>query len=68
MIFILAEKACKACQEGWLPFESNCYAINDAEPHEQKTWKEARENCKGKISDLAVVINAAEKVIRTVAH
>ncbi|XP_039886524.1 CD209 antigen-like protein E [Simochromis diagramma] len=55
------EKACKACQEGWLPFESNCYAINDAEPHEQKTWKEARENCKGKISDLAVVINATEK-------
>ncbi|XP_042072546.1 C-type lectin domain family 10 member A-like isoform X1 [Haplochromis burtoni] len=55
------EKACKACQEGWLTFESNCYAINDAEPHEQKTWKEARENCKGKISELAVVINAAEK-------
>ncbi|XP_035764018.1 C-type lectin domain family 17, member A-like [Neolamprologus brichardi] len=55
------KKACKACQEGWLTFESNCYAINDAEPHEQKTWREARENCKGKISNLAVVINAAEK-------
>ncbi|XP_005466427.1 C-type lectin domain family 4 member G isoform X3 [Oreochromis niloticus] len=51
----------KACQEGWLPFESSCYAINDAKPHEQKTWEEARKNCKGKISDLAVVINAAEK-------
>uniref|UniRef100_A0A669EUB2 C-type lectin domain-containing protein n=1 Tax=Oreochromis niloticus TaxID=8128 RepID=A0A669EUB2_ORENI len=54
----------KACQEGWLPFESSCYAINDAKPHEQKTWEEARKNCKGKISDLAVVINAAEKVMR----
>ncbi|XP_063340982.1 C-type lectin domain family 2 member D-like [Pelmatolapia mariae] len=54
-------KACKPCQEGWIPFESNCYAINNAEPHEQKTWEEARKNCKGKISDLAVVINAAEK-------
>uniref|UniRef100_A0A3Q0RDP6 C-type lectin domain-containing protein n=1 Tax=Amphilophus citrinellus TaxID=61819 RepID=A0A3Q0RDP6_AMPCI len=51
----------KPCEKGWLPFESGCYAINNAELPEHKTWDEARENCKGKISDLAVVINAAEK-------
>uniref|UniRef100_A0A3Q4HJK2 C-type lectin domain-containing protein n=1 Tax=Neolamprologus brichardi TaxID=32507 RepID=A0A3Q4HJK2_NEOBR len=55
------KKVCNTCREGWLHFESNCYAINDAELGEQKTWEEARENCKGKISDLAVAINATEK-------
>uniref|UniRef100_A0A3B4G0B3 C-type lectin domain-containing protein n=1 Tax=Pundamilia nyererei TaxID=303518 RepID=A0A3B4G0B3_9CICH len=55
------KKVCNTCQEGWLHFESNCYAINDAELGEKKTWEEAQENCKGKISDLAVVINATEK-------
>ncbi|XP_030605049.1 C-type lectin domain family 4 member G-like [Archocentrus centrarchus] len=55
------ERLCKPCEKGWLPFESGCYAINNAEHPEHKTWDEARENCKGKISDLAVVINAAEK-------
>ncbi|XP_039660905.1 asialoglycoprotein receptor 1-like [Perca fluviatilis] len=57
-------RVCKACQNGWLPKESkatNCYAYNNAKAPDQKTWEEARENCRGKGSDLAVVHNEEEK-------
>ncbi|XP_047453877.1 killer cell lectin-like receptor subfamily B member 1B allele C [Mugil cephalus] len=52
---------CKYCQKGWMDFQSSCYAINNAEAINKKTWEEARENCRGKISDLAVVMNEPEK-------
>uniref|UniRef100_A0AAZ1WX78 C-type lectin domain-containing protein n=1 Tax=Oreochromis aureus TaxID=47969 RepID=A0AAZ1WX78_OREAU len=54
-------RKCNPCQRVWDHAESSCYAINDANRGEWKTWKEARENCRGKISDLAVVINEEEK-------
>ncbi|XP_039476003.1 C-type lectin domain family 4 member G-like [Oreochromis aureus] len=54
-------RKCNVCQADWLPFQSDCYAINDAKPLEQKTWEGAREDCIGKISDLAVVNNETEK-------
>ncbi|KAM9314947.1 asialoglycoprotein receptor 1-like [Pholidichthys leucotaenia] len=53
------EKKCFACQNGWLLFRSNCYAINPE--HCRKTWEEAQENCKNKNSSLAVVLNEEEK-------
>lgn len=56
---------CKICQTGWLPFQSGCYAINNPEaPKQQKTWEGAQDDCIGKISDLAVVNNETEKVMR----
>ncbi|GLD53240.1 asialoglycoprotein receptor 1-like isoform X2 [Lates japonicus] len=54
-------RQCKACEKGWEVFQSRCYAYNDAEPSDQKTWEEAREDCRGKISDLVVVVDANEK-------
>nr|XP_020473060.1 C-type lectin domain family 17, member A-like [Monopterus albus] len=54
-------RVCNACQKGWNLFQSSCYAFNDAESPNQKTWEEARENCTGKISDLAVIDNDTEK-------
>ncbi|XP_063343941.1 C-type lectin domain family 12 member B-like [Pelmatolapia mariae] len=54
-------RTCNVCQAGWLPFQSDCYAINNAELPDRKTWEGARENCTGKISDLAVVNNETEK-------
>uniref|UniRef100_A0A669CK12 C-type lectin domain family 4 member G n=1 Tax=Oreochromis niloticus TaxID=8128 RepID=A0A669CK12_ORENI len=54
-------RKCNVCQDGWLPFQSDCYAINNADPPEQKTWEGARGNCTGKSSDLAVVNNETEK-------
>ncbi|KAL3980319.1 growth factor receptor-bound protein 10 [Sarotherodon galilaeus] len=54
-------RRCNVCQADWLSFQSDCYAINNAEPPEQKTWEGAREDCIGKISDLAVVNNETEK-------
>uniref|UniRef100_A0AAX7TBQ5 C-type lectin domain-containing protein n=1 Tax=Astatotilapia calliptera TaxID=8154 RepID=A0AAX7TBQ5_ASTCA len=52
---------CNACQAHWDHVESSCYAVNNAKPAEWKTWEEARKNCRGKSSDLAVVVNEEEK-------
>ncbi|KAJ4918426.1 hypothetical protein JOQ06_026258 [Pogonophryne albipinna] len=52
---------CKACQKGWLLTEPSCYAYNNAETANRKTWKEARKDCKGKNSDLAVAHDSEEK-------
>uniref|UniRef100_UPI0009B35209 C-type lectin domain family 12 member B-like n=1 Tax=Monopterus albus TaxID=43700 RepID=UPI0009B35209 len=57
-------RKCNACQKGWELFQSSCYTFNDAEPPNQKTWEEAREDCRGKISDLAVIDNDTEKVMK----
>ncbi|XP_039974088.1 C-type lectin domain family 12 member B isoform X2 [Xiphias gladius] len=54
-------RKCEPCQDGWLLSQSSCYAINDPEPKDQKTWEEAQQNCIGKNSDLAVVLNDKEK-------
>ncbi|XP_035862227.1 CD209 antigen-like protein C isoform X2 [Sander lucioperca] len=54
-------RQCKACQEDWDLSGSNCYVYYNAAPPHQKTWEEARENCRGKGSDLVVVHNEEEK-------
>ncbi|XP_028281143.1 C-type lectin domain family 10 member A-like [Parambassis ranga] len=51
----------RGCQSGWKISQSNCYAVNNAPPSNQRSWEEAREDCRGKISDLVVVVNEAEK-------
>ncbi|XP_067367601.1 killer cell lectin-like receptor subfamily B member 1B allele C isoform X2 [Channa argus] len=58
-------RTCKACQSGWLNSTSICYAVNNAERSYHKTWEEARENCTGKNSDLAVIVNEAQKKFTT---
>ncbi|XP_035983800.1 C-type lectin domain family 12 member B [Fundulus heteroclitus] len=55
------KRNCSSCQKGWLLSQSSCYAVNNAEPPNQKTWEEAREICRGKISDLTVVGDEEEK-------
>ncbi|XP_028282356.1 CD209 antigen-like isoform X2 [Parambassis ranga] len=52
---------CQGCQNGWLPSGSNCYAVNNPPPVNQTSWEAAREDCRGKISDLVVVVNGNEK-------
>ncbi|XP_028282383.1 lymphocyte antigen 75-like isoform X2 [Parambassis ranga] len=52
---------CYSCQNGWLPSGSICYDVNDPAPPDQRSWEEAREDCRGKMSDLVVVVNEAEK-------
>ncbi|XP_028435649.1 C-type lectin domain family 4 member G-like [Perca flavescens] len=52
---------CQACQNGWFPTGSNCYYY-DADPPDQKTWEEARQNCRGMESDLVVVHNEKEQI------
>ncbi|XP_053183650.1 C-type lectin domain family 4 member G-like [Scomber japonicus] len=54
-------RQCKPCQNGWLHHQSNCYVIHNADPADQKTWEIAREICRAKKSDLAVIVNEDEK-------
>ncbi|XP_041650133.1 asialoglycoprotein receptor 1-like isoform X2 [Cheilinus undulatus] len=48
-------RSCKPCQEGWVEFQSSCCAVNNVRRSKQKTWEEAREDCRGEISDLTVI-------------
>ncbi|XP_078107894.1 CD209 antigen-like protein C isoform X2 [Sander vitreus] len=59
---------CQGCQKGWRLIvssyktkliESSCYLIND--PPDQKTWEEAREDCRERSSDLVVVDSQGEQ-------
>nr|XP_033957993.1 C-type lectin domain family 10 member A-like [Pseudochaenichthys georgianus] len=52
---------CQPCQFGWGLSQPSCYAINDPPSPRWKTWEEAREDCKGENSDLAVAHIPAEK-------
>ncbi|XP_062279042.1 C-type lectin domain family 4 member G-like [Scomber scombrus] len=54
-------RQCKPCLDGWMHHQSSCYAINTPDTAGQKTWEEAQENCRGKNSDLAVIVNVDEK-------
>ncbi|XP_045899798.1 C-type lectin domain family 10 member A-like [Micropterus dolomieu] len=54
-------RQCKACQDGWLPSQSSCHEINNPDVPGKKTWEKARENCRGKISDLVVIVDETEK-------
>ncbi|KAM7382886.1 hypothetical protein PAMP_002583 [Pampus punctatissimus] len=54
-------RQCKPCQDGWLLNQSSCYAINNPKNDSWRTWEEAREDCRGKISDLAVIDNEDAK-------
>ncbi|XP_051249971.1 C-type lectin domain family 10 member A-like isoform X11 [Dicentrarchus labrax] len=56
-----SERQCKPCQKGWENFTSGCYAFNNPGPAGQKPWDEAREDCKGKSSDLVVITDEQEK-------
>uniref|UniRef100_UPI0037E7C841 C-type lectin domain family 10 member A-like n=1 Tax=Semicossyphus pulcher TaxID=241346 RepID=UPI0037E7C841 len=56
---------CKPCQGGWETFQSSCYAVNDVPEAEQRTWREARKNCKEKISDLPVIGSREEKCVES---
>ncbi|KAK1895100.1 C-type lectin domain family 12 member B [Dissostichus eleginoides] len=52
---------CQPCQFGWFLSQPSCYAINDPPSPGWKTWEEAREECKGKNSDLAVAQEITEE-------
>ncbi|XP_069031064.1 C-type lectin domain family 10 member A-like isoform X2 [Embiotoca jacksoni] len=57
-----ARRQCKSCQPGRILFQSSCYMVLDYKTStDRKTWKEARELCKIRSSDLVVVDNAEEK-------
>uniref|UniRef100_A0A672FQA7 C-type lectin domain family 10 member A-like n=1 Tax=Salarias fasciatus TaxID=181472 RepID=A0A672FQA7_SALFA len=55
-------RSCNPCQDGWRHHQSQCYAVIDhKEVEKHRTWEEAREDCRGKISDLVVINNNEEK-------
>ena len=48
----------KHLQEGWTYFQSSLYYVST----EQKSWNEAREDCRKKGADLVIVNNRNEQV------
>ncbi|XP_053183658.1 CD209 antigen-like protein A [Scomber japonicus] len=54
-------RQCKPCLDGWLHHQSSCYVIHNVDTADQKTWEEAQDDCRGKNSDLAVIVNEDEK-------
>ena len=64
LVSVISDRKCELCLAGWVHHQSNCYEFNDPDTAGQKTWEEARENCRGKNSDLAVIVNEDEKVMR----
>ncbi|XP_062279174.1 CD209 antigen-like protein C [Scomber scombrus] len=54
-------RQCKPCTQGWLYHRSSCYGVYYTDSAGQKTWEEAQENCRGRNSELAVIVNEDEK-------
>uniref|UniRef100_A0A8C2X8G4 C-type lectin domain-containing protein n=1 Tax=Cyclopterus lumpus TaxID=8103 RepID=A0A8C2X8G4_CYCLU len=54
-------KQCNSCRKGWLLNQTSCYAVVNPDDRGQKTWEEAREDCRGKNADLSVVLTEKEK-------
>ncbi|KAM4581048.1 C-type lectin domain family 12 member B-like [Odontesthes bonariensis] len=54
-------RTCNQCERGWVKITSSCYAIHDAKPNKRRSWEGAREDCRGKGSDLVVVGDNPEK-------
>ncbi|KAM4581234.1 uncharacterized protein PAE49_005839 isoform 3-T3 [Odontesthes bonariensis] len=54
-------RTCNQCEKGWIHPQSSCYAVNDHVPDKRRSWEGAREDCRGKGSDLVVVGDDNEK-------
>uniref|UniRef100_A0A096MG48 C-type lectin domain-containing protein n=1 Tax=Poecilia formosa TaxID=48698 RepID=A0A096MG48_POEFO len=50
-----SERQTKPCQRGWLHFQFSCYKISSQNDLDQKTWDEARDDCRLRDADLVVV-------------
>lgn len=60
----VSDQKCNPCQNGWISSQSSCYAINNPDRPNRKTWEKAREDCRGKTAELVVVSDESEKVMR----
>ncbi|XP_074509050.1 asialoglycoprotein receptor 1-like [Sebastes fasciatus] len=56
-------RQCQVCQDGWTYNNPSCYAINNAEPPNRRTWEEAREDCRGRNENFAVIHDQNEKEV-----
>uniref|UniRef100_UPI003AAA46B9 uncharacterized protein n=1 Tax=Centroberyx gerrardi TaxID=166262 RepID=UPI003AAA46B9 len=55
------ERQCGPCQKGWEHSLSSCYAIVNPDSSGQRTWEEARDDCRGKNSDLVIIGSLEEQ-------
>ncbi|XP_042082410.1 C-type lectin domain family 4 member M-like [Haplochromis burtoni] len=49
------------CQRGWLQFKSSCYVTSNHDSLDQKTWEGARDDCRGRNSELVVIESPEEQ-------
>ena len=64
LVSVISDRQCKPCLKDWLHHQSSWYVINNPDTAGQKTWEEAQDDCRAKNSDLAVIVNEDEKVMR----
>lgn len=50
-------KVCKPCEDGWVPFQSNCYYFGTG----WKYWTTSQEGCREKAADLVVIQSQEEQ-------
>uniref|UniRef100_A0A3B3WE08 C-type lectin domain-containing protein n=1 Tax=Poecilia mexicana TaxID=48701 RepID=A0A3B3WE08_9TELE len=53
--YVRKKRQTKPCQRGWLHFQFSCYKISSQNDLDQKTWDEARDDCRLRDADLVVV-------------
>lgn len=53
------DKKCQPCLKGWITFQEKCYLFYNEDSW--KTWKDSREFCLGKHSDLVVIDDLQEQ-------
>lgn len=52
---------CGHCLPGWVHIDSKCFYLSEVTTA-KRSWQDARNNCKRKGSDLAIVDTAAKQV------
>uniref|UniRef100_A0A3B3Y2P3 C-type lectin domain-containing protein n=1 Tax=Poecilia mexicana TaxID=48701 RepID=A0A3B3Y2P3_9TELE len=60
--YVRKKRQTKPCQRGWLHFQFSCYKISSQNDLDQKTWDEARDDCRLRDADLVVVGTPEEQV------
>ncbi|CAL8286535.1 unnamed protein product [Lota lota] len=58
---------CGHCLPGWIHIDSNCFYLSGP-TLAKRSWQEARNNCKRKGADLAIIDSSGKQVVKLKVH